>query len=279
MTSLAERVRRVAPELGPAQRRVAEAVLREYPVVALERLADIAALADVSPPTVLRFVAKLGFSSVEEFRSAAREEIGERLASPLERLEVTGPGDVGSAEADLIDQIRRSFVGLAPHSLDTVVTLLADVRRPVVVSGGRVSDVVARHLAWTLEVLRPSVRHVPPEAGARVNALLDVDASTTVVAFDFVRYQLETARFVTAASQAGATVVLVTDPGLSPAAPGSTVVLTTQVDGPGIFDALTPALALVEAIIAAVVQRIGEPARRRLARYEELTRALVEVER
>jgi len=279
VNSLAERVRRSAPKLGPAERRVAEAVLRDYPVIALERLSAIAEQAHVSPPTVLRFVAKLGFGSLEEFRSAARAEIGERLASPLERFGARVRTDVGRAEAQLVDEIRRSFIGLDQEEVRTAVSLLADPARDVLVAGGRVSDVLARHLAWSLEVLRPRVRHVPPGPGERVNALLDVGEHSVVVAFDVQRYQLDTVRFVELATERGAAAIVLTDPGLSPAASCARVVLATSIDGPGIFDALTPALALVEALVASLVERLGDGARARLADYERLTRALIDVER
>jgi len=279
VSSLAERVRRCVPKLGPAERRVAEAVLRDYPVIALERVASIAEQAQVSPPTVLRFVGKLGFSSLEEFRSAARAEIGERLASPLARFGARERADVGRAEAQLVEQIRRSFVGLDQEQLMAAVNLLADVERRVVVLGGRVSDVLARHLAWSLEVLRPGVRHVGASGGERVNALLDVDASSVVVAFDFQRYQLDTVRFVELAAERGASILVVTDSGLSPAVARADVVLASSIEGPGIFDALTPAFALVEAVVAALVEALGEGASARLADYERLTAALLEVER
>jgi DNA-binding MurR/RpiR family transcriptional regulator len=49
------------------------------------------------------------------------------------------------------------------------------------------------------------------------------------------------------------------------------VILTSSVQSPSPFDALTPAVALVEAIIAALVDRLGDAPRARMARYDALT--------
>ncbi len=278
MTSLAERLRRVAPSLGPAQRRVAEALLRDYPVAGLGRVSDLAATADVSAPTVTRCIARLGFDSLKEFREAVRAEIGERLTSPLERLDAASAAAGLHAGEALLEQVARSLTLIEPAQLEALVDLVVDPKRTIIVTGGRVSDVVARHLAWSLTVLRPGVRYVGPNAGERINALLDVDPATVVVAFDLQRYQLDTVRFVEAASRLGARCAVVTDRGLSPAVEVAEVVVATLVAGPGIFDAITPTLAVVELLIAAATERLGAPARDRLERYEALTSQLLEVE-
>ena len=64
--------------------------------------------------------------------------------------------------------------------------------------------------------------------------------------------------------------MLFTDHYLSPLAAEATVVLTTTVDAPTPFDVLTPALAVVEAMVAGVVDRLGTAPRERLAAFDAL---------
>ena len=69
-------------------------------------------------------------------------------------------------------------------------------------------------------------------------------------------------------ASAGAQVVLLTDPWLSPVAEVADVVLPVRVESLSPFDSLVPALALVEALVAALTERRGEAGRTRVERFE-----------
>src|SRR6185312_6439984 len=56
-----ELVRQRLDSLSPAERRLARVLLASYPIAGLESVARFAERAGVSPPTVTRFIAKLGF--------------------------------------------------------------------------------------------------------------------------------------------------------------------------------------------------------------------------
>src|SRR5689334_18324255 len=80
-----ELVRQRLDSLSPAERRLARALLASYPIAGLESVARFAERAGVSPPTVTRFIAKLGFRGYPEFQESLRHEVQARLSSPLER--------------------------------------------------------------------------------------------------------------------------------------------------------------------------------------------------
>ena len=65
--SVAARIRRRLGRLTPTERRPALALLANYPVAGLETVAQFAARANVSGPTILRLIAKLGFDSYPNF--------------------------------------------------------------------------------------------------------------------------------------------------------------------------------------------------------------------
>src|SRR5207247_459707 len=100
--------------------------------------------------------------------------------------------------------------------------------------------------------------------------LLDVGRRGVLVAFDYRRYQRDTIECARVAAARGAAVVLFTDPWLSPAAASARCVLPTSVSTVGPFDSLVGAMALVEALVAAVLARLGEQAQARMRRLEEL---------
>jgi glucokinase len=66
--TLMERVQHLQHELSPAEQRVAALVLEHPRKVLGEPIAEIARLADVSQPTVIRFCRSLGFSGLADFK-------------------------------------------------------------------------------------------------------------------------------------------------------------------------------------------------------------------
>ena len=278
--TVAERLRVRLGELTHAERKVARALMSDYPVAGLEPVAKLAAAAGVSPPTVVRLVAKLDFDGYAEFQQSLKTEVSARLSSPLEMHAERGGGDSGGAlprtERLLCDGIRSSFARLPPGEFEQAVRLLADPRRSVTLIGGRVSTMLAEYLAAHLKILRPRVQVLPAAGPDRVSSMLDVSRRDVFVAFDYRRYQHDTVRLAMTAKDRRAALIAFTDPYLSPLAARADVILTSSVQSPSPFGAMTPALALVEAIIAALVDRLGDAPRARMARYDALNGGVVD---
>lgn len=271
VTGISERIRQVRNELAPAEARVVEALLRDYPLAGLGSVGDLATTAGVSAPTVLRLVAKLGFGGYPDFREQVRGEVAARLFSPVEVYPRAGgsAGDLlATAERRYAEAVHATFRGLDPAEVERAVVALADPGARVLVAGGRFSGVLATHLAAYLQILRPGVDEVPPEPGRRARALLSVDAATVLVAFDFRRHQPDTVEFGCSAKSRGARVVLVCDPLLSPLAPDADVLLTASDAGPPPFDSSAGGLMVAEMLIGAVAERLGASARQRLTDFE-----------
>jgi DNA-binding MurR/RpiR family transcriptional regulator len=282
--TVAERLK-LRHDLTPAERKVARVLLAQYPVGGLEPIAKLAADAGVSPPTVVRLVSKLDFDSYAGFQASLKSEVTARLSSPLSMHAGPGdtvPADVGDvlarSEHILCGGISASFARLPRAEFDEAVGLLADERRGAVLIGGRFSSMLAEYLAAHLRILRPHVRVISSAGADRISSLLDVGRRDVLVAFDYRRYQHDTVRLALTAKQQGATLVAFTDPYLSPLSAHADVVLTSSVASPSPFDALTPAVALIETVIAALVDRLGVAPLARMARYDALFAGTVEQE-
>ena len=278
--TVAERLRLRLGELTPAERKVARALLADYPVGGLEPIARLSAAAGVSPPTVVRLVAKLAFDNYAQFQQSLKAEVSARLSSPLEmhagRPEATRGDALRRAETLLCGGIRSSFARLPPGEFEQAVRLLAEPRHRLALIGGRFSSMLAEYLAAHLRILRPGVQLIPAAGAGRMSSMLDVGRRHVLIAFDYRRYQHDTIRLATTAREQGATVIAFTDPYLSPLAAHADVILTSSVQSPSPFDALTPAVALVEALIAALVDRLGDGPRARMARYDAIAHGMVD---
>jgi DNA-binding MurR/RpiR family transcriptional regulator len=277
--TVAERLQLRLAELTPAERKVARALMAEYPVRGLQPVAKLAAAAGVSAPTVIRLVGKLSFDSYAGFQQSLKSEVSARLSSPLTMHATRSLADgdpLSRSEQLFCDGIRTSFARLPRSEFEQVIRLLADQRRSVTMIGGRFSSMLAEYLAAHLRVLRPNV-HVISSIGAdRTSTLLDIGRRDVLIAFDYRRYQHDTVRAAAMAKQRGATLVAFTDPYLSPLAAHADVILTTSVQSPSPFGALTPAVALVEALVTALVDRLGDQPLERMAQYDAMYAGFVD---
>lgn len=271
-----ERVRGSLEDLAPSERRVARCLLAAYPLAGLETITALADRAGVSGPTVTRFVAKLGFAGYRDFQQAVRAEVHAAATSPLGRHPgETRPADPGGILTSTFSNLRRlldeTVQAVSVAEFDAMVRLLADPSRPVWVTGGRLTQAVAGYLHTRLHQLRPRSRLLagPPDRG---EGLIEIERRDAVVVFDVRRYDPELAEFARAAAGNGAAVMLFTDRWLSPIAANADRVLVAATETRSPFDSLATTVGLVEALLAALVNRMGDSARGRMVRVEALRR-------
>lgn len=266
-----ERVRRSLGDLSRAERKVARALLSGPPTIGLESVSQLAARADVSGPTVSRFVARLGFDNYAAFQQALRDDLSERVLSPVEmyrsHLAASDHTPLSRTGGMLADAVTGSLAQLSPPDFERAVSLLADERHRAIVTGGWTSHLLAALLTSLVRPFRSGVHHVPSLAAERAAALADLSRGDTVVVFDFRRYELDTFEFARLARERGGRLVLLTDPWLSPIADLADAVLPAQVDGPSPFESLTPTVAVVETLATDVARRLGADGNARLDRY------------
>jgi DNA-binding MurR/RpiR family transcriptional regulator len=268
---VAERVRRSLGDLSKSERKVARALLSGPPTIGLESVTQLAARADVSGPTVSRFVARLGFDNYAAFQQALRDDLAARVLSPVEvyrsHLATADHTPLGLAAGALAEAVTETLAQLSPPDFERAVELLAGERHRVVVSGGWTSHLMAALLASLVRPFRSGVHHVPSLAAERAAALADLARGDVVVLFDFRRYELDTFEFARLARDRGGRIVLLTDPWLSPIADLADAVLPAQIDGPSPFESMTPTVALVETLATDVARRLGAGGTARLDRY------------
>src|ERR1700738_1443867 len=113
-----ELVRHRLASLSPAERKLARVLLASYPIAGLESVARFAERAGVSPPTVTRFITKLGFKGFPEFQETLRHEVQARLSSPLARYR-DEPRRAGG------DSLVDDTLEVSTHHLKATVDLLS----------------------------------------------------------------------------------------------------------------------------------------------------------
>ncbi|MBS0573395.1 MAG: MurR/RpiR family transcriptional regulator [Proteobacteria bacterium] len=258
--------------------KVARVLLSSYPAAGLNTVAHLAQAAGVSGPTVVRFVARLGFEGYPDFQQALLAEVQERMSSPLSMM-AAGKGAVPP------DNLYRESLHAAALAVegamsmqpsagfDRAVDLAADPALSVQCIGGRFSGYLAGMLWSHLKQLRPGCHWVKGTRADQVDALVDIGRRDLVIVYDYRRYQVDTIRFAKTAAAQGARIVLFTDPWASPIAGVADAILTAPVESLSPYDTMVPALAQTEALIAALTVRLAGRSRGRIEKMETLRRA------
>ena len=273
--TIEQRIRALLPQLTPGEKRAARALLAAYPIAALGTIAELTARADASAPTILRLTAKLGFDGYSHFQRAVREEVQEKMQSPLSlldsapRVPTAKSGLFGSFITGITAALQRTQRLLDNDVLEDAIATLADPGKRIYALGGRSSHVLSKHLVFHLHQLRPSVQEITAGSVPVYHQAADMGRSSVIVAFDFRRYERLSIDFCQQAAREGARIILVTDPWLSPIAEVAQWVLPVEVDVPSPFDSSLAAMAVVETMLAGTLARLGPAARTRMQRLEQ----------
>lgn len=258
------------------ERRVAQALLANYPLAGLDTVAALAATAGVSTATVNRFINKLGFTQFAGFQAALRAQLQETLNSPLARLSAVSPRDGSrtsffsaylSAMVDNIESLRSS---LPEADFAQVVGLLCEPKRSIYIIGGRHTSHVGHYLTNYMQALRSRVFAISGQTMQWPLALQDMDANSVLVAIDMRRYQDDVIEFSRLAAKKGSAVVLLTDQWHSPIAAYARYILAFPIISPSVFDSVTAGFVICEALAGACAHRLGDRSRARFAHLDNL---------
>jgi DNA-binding MurR/RpiR family transcriptional regulator len=293
MSEVADHIEERRAQLSPAERRVAEVVLRDPECVAFGTVARVAERAGTSGASVVRLSTRLGYSGYSGLQAAVQRAIGQQLRPAVERIRDMHPASPARAAAEAaggrdvlsrtlraeLDNVDRTLSAVGAEAFERAVALLADRRRPVRVVAGDAEAGVGAMLASALALVREDVVEVGGSDVAVARQLAVAGPETVVVAIDLRRYERWVVEHVTRAVGDGATLVAVTDGPLSPLAALASVSFAVAAEGAGPFDSHVGTLALANALVTGVAGRLRRSATRRLDAVEAAWRgagALVE---
>lgn len=129
--TLMDRVVQLRPELSPAEQRVATLVLEHPRKVLNEPIAEIARMADVSQPTVIRFCRSLGFQGLADFKLKFASSLTGTI--PVRHSQVRTSDSTHDLSAKVIDNTVSAILKfrdqLDVRSIDRAIALLRKANR------------------------------------------------------------------------------------------------------------------------------------------------------
>jgi len=258
--------------MTPRLRKAARFVQKSPTAVALYPLRQVAKDAKVSPTTLVRLAADLGFTTYNEFRNAFRDGIrtgAEQYASNASRV-------IASREAKgfeaTYDQSRQALSAsldtlFQTISVNDIVKASAALHRAstIYVIGMRSMFSASFYFSYVLKTFRDRVVLIEDRMGMMIDEIGAISKRDALLVISFEPYVLNAIKAAEHATNAGAAVIAITDFNLSPLSRWSTQMLKVPTNSTSFYQSLVPALALMELILSHLLQLEGAGAIERIA--------------
>jgi len=271
-SSIAELIADRIGAMPAGERRAAQTLVANYPLIGLKTVAEFSQASGVSSPTILRFVARLGFNNYPEFQAALQNELAAQLQSPASRP--LSPPVPDSASQPMLEamlaNLSETFRHLPEAQLAEIARCLSDRRSHLFLVGGRFTDPLARYMAAHFAIIRPNVLHLVGQESMWRDRLIDMGKRDVLLIFDIRRYQDSLLRFAEKAHQRGVRIILFTDQWLSPIARLARHVIAGRTAVPSPWDSSAALFVVAETLIAAVTRQLEAETARRLREMEGL---------
>ena len=277
MKSLLDTLRKSVPNLTPKLQQVAKVILDQPNLIATNSMRAIATLADVTPPTMIRFAREMGFDSYDSFKEVFRTSVHEQdFVGRADWLRQTSENDgiasilQNSAEASDFNN-RHFYQTLDMDTICEAADLILGARSVFVVSAGGVHS-IASYLHYVGKMAVPQMQLAGTGGGGLVESLIPIQKDDVVITLaynPYARYGIEATQF---ALSRGAKLVYFTDSNVAPLASEATVLLLQKTDSPQFFPSMVSVMSAVETLISVIVARSGDSAISSIAEYSEIRR-------
>lgn len=254
---------------------MANVLLENYPVSGLSSVTAVAQAADVSTPTVIRMVQKLGFAGFVEFQQTLRQELSAQISDPIKKrdqwaAEVPDSHILNRFTDAVTANLRQTVAQIDPATFDAAAELLSDPNRHIYIAGGRITRSLGDYLFNHMQVIRPNVTQLGNASGVWPHYLLDMKPGDAVVLFDIRRYENVLLRLAEQVAERQAKIVLITDQWGSPITKHARLKFNCRVEAPSAWDSGVAVMLVVETLITAVEELTWSESKDRMEALERL---------
>lgn len=269
---LSQRIVSELPGLAPQLAVGARYLIDNPGSVVTNSMRDIASRIGVAPATLLRLARELGFADWSELRRACVADF--RLSSPLyaERADVlvrregapTLVQEMLKAERAGIDYVAGAN---SAELIDEAAQILNSAPR-IFVAAFMSCRAPALAFTYICRLFRSNVNILGGEGTSLVADLADLRSDDVVLAINFRPYGREIHLVAQAVGRSGASLISIADSRATVLAQHANAILVFGADSPSFFPSITPAVALVESLAAAMLAHAGDAAAARIGEIE-----------
>ncbi|MDP9366470.1 MAG: MurR/RpiR family transcriptional regulator, partial [Chloroflexota bacterium] len=261
------------PSLTPKMARLAAFVADNYVQVAFMSTRELAAAAEVSPATVVRFPMLLGYRSFDDLRASIQDRVNFDLTG-VARLQQSAQGNRSPAALlrRIIDADSDSLRALAQTFSEPQVERFAGAlltAERVTIIGFRYVGPLTLFFEYSLAKIKDNVRAYTRADSSLVDEIRLMGAGDVVIVIAFARYPADLVALARYAHRCGVRLLAITDSPLSPVLPLAEVALFARVSMLDFVGSLAAPAALINCIVSDLGVRLGEQAVARLHALED----------
>lgn len=249
-----EAIKRELPGLSGQQQRVGLFLLDHPEVLGLISISELAARADVSESTVIRFCRAMGYKGFLEFSRSVqrvvekeishagyfRESLDAERAAPLQKVSRT------LVETDLANLTRLSQNFPSESVKNTVEQMLRCKKISIL---GRMSAYpLTIYFEQLLSKITDKVEILSNSEVIQASTVAKMDADNLVFCIAFPRYPRTIIQLAALAKEKGAAVIGITNNELSPVARHADILFPVPVSIVSYIDLMTPVMTLINVI-------------------------------
>ncbi len=275
MQHILDTLLKATPTLTPKLRVVAKVILDNPNLVATTSMRALASRAGVTPPTMIRLAAAVGFENYESFKQVFQTSINEQnFEDRANWLQLTSATD---GIASIVHEIAQTGLGNMKQiykdlDLDAVTQaaeiILAAPNVYIVAAGG--VHWIASYLHYVGKMAVPQMRLPQTSGSGLIEGLIPVAKGDVILALAYHPYSRHGKAASEFALARGARLIYLTDSKAAPLASQADVLILQKTESPQFFPSMVSVMVAIETLLSVIVARSGERAISSISDYSDI---------
>ncbi|MBN1154632.1 MurR/RpiR family transcriptional regulator [candidate division KSB1 bacterium] len=263
----------VIPQLSNNQKKVADFLLEHLHLVALLPIKDIAASADVSQASIVRFAKMIGYKGFKELKDAVSVMLKNHI-TPTERFQYAmtekekTPDILKLVTRNVINNINETVGSVSQTTFIHVIDSIIEARR-IYCMGQELSYQLSRLLTYLLKLYGYDAQQFSSDFLRYQEQIAYLEANDLLIAFSFSPYSRETVDAASYAQQRGLKLIAFTDKKTAPIREFATYCIQIKTDNIMFSNSLGAITVIINAIVTELNLRDRERTLRALKIIEE----------
>ena len=264
------------PGLSPRLKTVAKYIVDHPADFGLDPIRETARKSGVSTYTLVRMAKQLDFDSFEDLREPFRHAL---VASThtgdvpdwVSTLRATTSSGAAQAEAaaNSIGVVHRSLERQTSDQMERVVALMLGARNTYL-TAVRASYGLAYYFHYVGRMALPTLQLIPRHMNSAIDELNDAEPGDVLIAITFTPYSRETIEACKFATARGMKLIILSDSEIISSEFTAHENIIVSVVSTHHFGCYAGVVAVMEGLLAMLVEAGGEDAKQRIRNYEEL---------
>ena len=273
---LLDRIRGLG-HLTPSEAKIAAFLEDNFTLTVFETISSVSEKAKVGKATVGRFLKRLGYTGFTEFMADIRQDVVDRLESPIDRY--TGRREEMAAAGDdfLAQHVRYTIKNLEetlarnkPEQIKQAAKLMTGAKGRLYVLGAATSQALAHFFYLLAKYMSKRVQLLDVDMSTTPHELIDVSKDDVLLAIMYYRFSSYTVKIAQWFHSVGCPVILLADKEATPLSEVADIQLYARSAGPPLFNSRVAALLMLETLLMAMAPLLEDKMYQRFKVFEEL---------